>query len=143
MELQMISLMLALLGQPDADVIRMESPRGMSYVRTQIEGGCGRHVLRISYAYNGIRQPRSTIQSISVDGREISGAARVLQSWVTGRVVEDVEMMRCGWKPASPVFSVAIQISPYAAGGTRAIFLWVMQESGAWRITRNDPEAPR
>jgi hypothetical protein len=139
----MFLLILAMLGQPDADVITMESPRGMSYRRTQIEGGCGRHVLRISYTYNGIRHPRSTIQSISVDGREIRGAASALQSSVTGRVVENVELMRCGWDPKAPVFSVAVGISPYAAGGTRTIFLWVAQEKGMWRVTEQNPEAVR
>lgn len=136
-------LMLALLAQPDPDVIRMESPAGMSYVRTQIEGGCGRDVLRISHRYNGIRQPRSTIQSISVNGREIEGAARAVQSWVTAKLVERVELGPCGWDPAAPVFTVGVRISPNAPGGTRVIFFYVMREKGVWRIATDNPEAPR
>lgn len=106
------------------------------YNRIDYESACGSTVFRVRYR-NGPEE-NGRVDHVTIDGREVAGAAELLKLRAARRLIDRIGIMNCGLDPQLPVFRGILRLSEEESRslGMRwmLFFRLTRQGRGDWRL---------
>jgi hypothetical protein len=119
------------------DTIVMLHDISPKYNLVDYESACGSTVFRVRFR-NGPDQ-HGQVDRVTVDGREVAGAAELLKLRAARRVIDRVGIMNCGMDPHVPVFRGILRLSESESRslGMRWMLFFRLAREGrdGWRLT--------
>lgn len=117
------------------DTIVLRHDISPKYNLVDYESACGSTVFRVRFR-NG-PDHHGQVDRVTVDGREVPGAAELLRVRAARRVIGDIGIMNCGMDEHNPVFRGILRLSE---GESRSLGMRPML---FFRITREGREGWR
>jgi hypothetical protein len=110
---------------------------GPKYNRTEYESACGSAAFRVRFR-NGPDQ-RGRVEQVTINGREVAGAAGLLDLRAARRGIDSIGIMNCGMDPQRPVFQGVLRLSEMESRslGMRWMLFFRLKKDdrGDWRMT--------
>ena len=133
----MLFVILALILQPPQIVVTTGGPRSLDQRQVISRDVCLPHTfefaLRNSYGIG--RKPE--VLNVSVDGRDIPGAAAALQVRAADRSIERIGLLNCGEGSNPSALRGYMELSPFESTYLRMeplVGFWIKRMNGEWRL---------
>lgn len=131
---------MVMVGQGEG-VIVLDHDRGTRYTRIDYETACGSTVFRVRFGSGPVL--RGQVNHVMIEGKEVPGAAEMLQLRAARRFIDRIGIMNCGMDERRPVFRGVMELSKAEsqAASMRAshYFRLVREDRKGWRIVFDSP----
>lgn len=126
-------LMLSFLAVVSQEITGVELSHVLTprFSRTQYETACGSTSIKVTFENDLDRNRKAKVVSVSIDGKEVPGAARRLTDVAVDRIIERIGIMNCGYDKRSPVITGSMS----AYGRPRlapTLFFTIKRQGDAW-----------
>ncbi len=124
-----------LLSAQSSGIVTAHS-RSPDYAQTDIATACGDYVVRIQF--RNTNGQRGEVTFVSINDRNVSGAASGLRGRAANRYIERIGIMNCGFDPEDPVIMGVMELSAHASrrlGLQPSVYFRLRREGGSWRIS--------
>ena len=122
-------------------VVVLDHDRSTRYTRIDYETACGSTVFRVRFGSGPVL--RGQVNHVVVEGKEVPGAAEMLELRAARRFIDRIGIMNCGMDERRPVFRGVMELSKaesQAAGMRASHYFRVARDEGkGWRIVFDSP----
>jgi hypothetical protein len=125
----------------DEGVVVLKHDLSPRYTRIDYETACGSTVFRVRFGSGPVL--RGQVNHVMIEGKDVPGAAAMLQLRAARRFIDRIGIMNCGMDERRPVFRGVMELSKAEsqAAGMRAshYFRLVREDRKGWRIVFDSP----